>query len=144
MPQETAVGVRIGAHAAVACRRQIGEFRKEPTSPVKQFLWPITLHPLFQQFHMARMTHVTHRHLVRTVCSFNPLPIHELRPSPALRRAQDDHGPPGPFLKSLRPRLALDRLDVSHNRIESGGHLVMHGRGIITLDHIRLVPVSAN
>jgi len=45
-------------------------------------------------------------------------------------------------MKSLRPRGSLDPLDVSHDRIQRGGHLLMHDIGIVTCDNIRLVPIS--
>ena len=46
--QEAAVGVRVVAHAAVALRRQLGEFGFELALGVEQFLRLVALHPLFE------------------------------------------------------------------------------------------------
>jgi hypothetical protein len=51
--QQAAVGVRVGAHAALAFGRQRGQFRDEPPVLVEQFLGPVALHPVFEQLQFS-------------------------------------------------------------------------------------------
>lgn len=50
--QQTAVRVRVGAHAAVALWRQLGEFRDETAVAVEQLLVFVALHPALELPHV--------------------------------------------------------------------------------------------
>jgi len=64
--QNAAVGVRIGAHPAVALGRQFGQFRLEPAIFIEQFLRLVTLHPAFKQLNMVGMLGIhQQRYLMR-------------------------------------------------------------------------------
>jgi hypothetical protein len=64
--QQSAVGVRVVAHPAVAFRRQLGQFRFESAVGVEQLLRPVALHPLFEQGYVIGLgRHLGQRHLVR-------------------------------------------------------------------------------
>src|SRR5207249_9459044 len=80
---EAAVGMRIGAHAALAWRSEFGKFRAELAGLVEQFLRAIALHPLFQNLHMPRLAHVTHRHLMRAEGAFRRFAVDHLWTTPA-------------------------------------------------------------
>ena len=85
MQQEAAVGVGIGAHTALAFRRELGKFGAQFAGFIEQLLWPVTSQPRFQNLHMPRMTHVAHRHLMRAERAFGAFAIHDLRAGPAFR-----------------------------------------------------------
>ena len=64
--QQAAVGVRVGAHAALPSGAQLGQLGPEPAGVVEQLLGPVALHPLFEDADVARVVvHLAHRHLVR-------------------------------------------------------------------------------
>ena len=92
---------------------------------------------------MPRMTHVAHRHLVRAERAFGRFAVDDLRAGPALRRAQDDHGPAGTLLEPVRAGVALDALDLGDHRVERGGHELVHLHRVVALDEIRRVTVAA-
>ena len=52
--QQAAIGVRIGAHAPVALRRQLGQLGDQPPAVVEQLLGPVALHPAFELLRRAR------------------------------------------------------------------------------------------
>ena len=86
--QHAAVGVRIGAHAARALRRQLGELRFQRPVGVEKFFSFVALHPAFEQLHMIWMLAVDqYRHLVRSEGAFDLQAVDDLRPGPALRRS---------------------------------------------------------
>ena len=65
--QNSAVSMRIGAHPAVALRRQFGQFRDESAIFIEQFFGLVALHPAFQLLDMIGMIRIHQkRHLVRS------------------------------------------------------------------------------
>ena len=141
--QEAAVGVRIGAHAALAFRGQFREFGTELAGLVEQLLRAIALHPLFQNLHMPRMAHLAHRHLVRAERALGRFAIDHLRAGPALRRAQDHHGPARSFLEPIGAGVVLDALNLGDRGVERGGHELVHLHRVVALDEIGRVTVAA-
>ena len=83
--QNAAVGVRIGAHPAVALRCQFSQFRHEPPILIEQLLGFIALHPTFKLLDMIGMLRIYEkRHLVRTESALDLQTIDEFGPRPAL------------------------------------------------------------
>ena len=85
LQEKAAVGVGIGAHTALAFRRELGKFGAQFAGFIEQLLWPVASQPVLQNLHMPRMTHVAHRHLMRAEGAFGGFAIHELRAGPAFR-----------------------------------------------------------
>src|SRR4029077_5709953 len=52
--QEPPVGVWIGAHAALSCGREFGEFSAQAAAFFKELPWFVALHPIFQDFDVRR------------------------------------------------------------------------------------------
>ena len=86
---------------------------------------------------------VGNRHLMRTESAFDLQTIDPLRPRPALGRLKDDHRPPRAPLDAVDAGVLLDRLDLSHRRIERRGHGLVHSRGLVTLHEVRCPSVAA-
>ena len=85
LQEKATVGVGIGAHATLPLPREIGELGAQFAGVVKQLLWTVALRPFLQDFDMARMTHIAHRHLIRAPRAFGFLAVHRLRDGPAFR-----------------------------------------------------------
>src|SRR6201746_905546 len=138
--------MRIGAHAAMAGRRQCGEFLAKLSSLLEQFLGLIALHPVFELFKVFRLLEIRNRNLMCAPSAFDWLAIDEFRPGPALGGAENDHRP-APTLQASRLRLgpggALDVTNLKQNPIESSGKSLMHQCGIFTLDKMRVVAVTS-
>src|ERR1700730_7450394 len=82
------------------------------------------------------LAHCGQGNLMSTECAFNGHAIHFFRASPALRSAQDDHGPRRTWIALAGARIFLN---VSYPRvaaIESSGKKLMHDFGIIPFDEI--------
>ena len=87
--QHAAVGVRIGAHAPLAFRRQRGHLSFESAILIEQLLGLVALHPLFENLYVRGIfMHLAHRYLVRAPVTFGALAIDLLGTSPAFGRAQ--------------------------------------------------------
>ena len=83
--QDSAVGVRIGAHPAVALRRQFGQFRHEPATFIEQLLGLVAFHPAFELLDMLGMLGIhQQRHLVRSERALDLEAIDDFRSRPAL------------------------------------------------------------
>ncbi len=77
--QNAAVGVGIGAHPAVALRRQFGQFRHEPPIFIEQFLGLVAFHPAFKLLDMIGMLGIhQERHLVRSESALDLQAVDEL------------------------------------------------------------------
>ena len=123
LQQFAAIGVRIGAHAAMAGRRERGEFLAEFAAFVEQFLRPVAPHPVFELLQMFGVLEVRDRHLMRAPGAFDRQAVDEFRPRPALGRAKHDHRPAGalqPFPDEDRAAL-LDLANLRQDRIERAG-----------------------
>ena len=62
--QDAAVGMRIGAHASLAGRRQIRQFGKQLPGLVEQLLRLVAPHPLLKNLDVLRAVHLAYRYLV--------------------------------------------------------------------------------
>ncbi len=83
--QNAAVGVGIGAHPAVALRRQFSQFRHESPIVIEQLLGLVAFHPAFKQLDMIGMVGIhEERHLVRSETALDLQTIDEFRSRPAL------------------------------------------------------------
>ena len=83
--QNTAVGVRIGAHPPVALRRQFGQFRHETSMLIEQFFCLVAFHPAFKLLEMIRMLGIHQdRYLMRPERALNLQAIDDFRSCPAL------------------------------------------------------------
>ena len=92
--QQAAIGVRIGAHAAGALRRELGQFGPEAAVAVEQFRGLVALHPIFEDPHMSGvLVHLAHRHLMRAPVALGAPAVDLFRAGPALGRAHHDHRP---------------------------------------------------
>ena len=83
------------------------------------------------------------RHLVRAPRSLDGQTVDDLRAGPPLRRAQHDHRPARPaVLAAVDARASLDRADLAEHVVERRGELLVHERGIVARDEVRL-PAAA-
>ena len=83
--QNSAVGVRIGAHPPVALRRQFGQFRQQAAIFIEQFLGLVAFHPAFKLLDMIGMLGIhQERHLVRAEGALDLQTIDDFRSGPAL------------------------------------------------------------
>ena len=90
-----AIDVRIGAHAAVAFRRECGERRHWTALGIEELLGTVALHPRLEAPQVLRvLLDGRQRYLMRSERAFDLLTIDHLRPRPSLGRAQDDRRPP--------------------------------------------------
>ena len=147
LQQSPAVGVRVAAHAPLAGRRQRGQLLAEPAALVEQLLGPIALEPGFQLLQVPGGPELGDRHLVRTPVAFDRLAIDELRAGPALGGAQHDHRPAWALRGGRRvgtARLGLDLLNPRQHLVQRAGQRLVHDRGVVALDEIRLMAVAAH
>src|ERR1700756_4424765 len=91
---------------------------------------------------MFRRIHVTHRHLVTAPISFALLTVDLGRTSPSFRRSQDNHRPDRASAEASRPCLAPDLFNLTRYCFQSVRHLLVHLKGIVTLDKIGFVAIS--
>ena len=140
--QQTAVGVRVGAHPPVVRRRQPGDLGYQRAAGVEQLGRAVGAHPLLELPQVLRVgPRRGDRHLVRPPGSFHRQPVDELRPGPALGRAQHEHRPARPPGFTAFAGSPLDVVDLGHDRVEGGGHLLVHQLRVVALDRVDLVPV---
>ncbi len=142
--QLAAVGVRVGAHAAVARRRQAGQLGDELALGVEQLLRAVAAHPLFELGKLVRvLAHVRQRHLVRAE---GALDRHGRRPPsdrstlwacagrwPASVAAAGD---------AVLARFLLDRANALVAAVERRGECLVHAFGVVALDEVDLVAVA--
>ena len=108
--EQPAVGVRVGAHPAIAPRRQLGELRDERAVLVEQLLGPVAAQPGLEQGQVGRVRpDLGERHLVRSPGPLDREPVDLLRAGPALGRPEDDHRPGRPVGDPAGPGRGLDR-----------------------------------
>ena len=142
--QQAAVGVRVGTHAAHAPRWEVGQFGPQPAVAVEQFRGSVALHPIFEDTHMIRvLVHLAHRHLMRPPVALGAPAVDLFRTSPSLGRAQHDHRPAGAFAETILACIGLDAPDVADDRVERGGHQLVHGLWLIPLDEVRGVAITS-
>ena len=92
--QQTAIGVRVRAHAPLALRRKLRVFRAKSPVFVEELFGVITSHPILEhlQFIRARSRSVK-RNLMSAERALDGLAVKLLGAGPALRRTQNDHRP---------------------------------------------------
>ena len=88
------------------------------------------------------LVHRPHRHLVRAPVVLGAPAVDLLRAGPALGRAQHDHRPARAFRETVASRVRLDALDLADDRVQGGGHELVHRLRVVSLDEIRCVPVA--
>ena len=143
LQQQAAIGVRVGAHAPRARRRQRADLLHRFAVAVEQLFRAVALHPGFQNADVLRLLgQLRQRHLVRAEGAFDLHAIHHLRPGPALGAAQYDHGPGAALAEAARAGFALDLADALHHAVERGGHELVHHVRIVALHEMRLVAVA--
>ena len=89
------------------------------------------------------LVHLAHRHLVRAPVALGALAVDLLRAGPALGRAQHDHRPARAFRETILTRVGLDALDFADDRVQRGGHQLVHLLRLVALDEIRRVAIAA-
>ncbi len=57
--------------------------------------------------------------------------------------AKHDHRPAGAFGETILARIGLDAPDLADNRVECGGHQLVHGLRLTPLDEVRGVAITA-
>src|ERR1700722_2116189 len=138
--------MRVGAHAAVARRRERGELLAKFAPFVEQFVRAITLHPLFELLQMFRVLEIGDRDLMRPPSALDGLAVDEFRSCPTLGGAEDDHWPSRTLLAlryTTRPRGFLDLANLRQNYIERTRESLVQNRRIAALDEMRLVAKAA-
>ena len=78
-----------------------------------------------------------YRHLVRPERAFVRQPIDELRPGPALRRSEHDHGPARPRGVVVLARVLLNRVNLADGFFQGRRHQPMHDLRVVALDEQR-------
>ncbi len=88
------------------------------------------------------VAHVGERHLVGPERALDGHAVDDLGAGPPLRRAQHDRGPAGAGAEAVRAGTVLDRLDRVEAPVERRCEVAVHGRGVVTLDEVHVVPVT--
>ena len=142
--QQPAVGVRVRAHPPVVPRRAAAPAPAAACPGIEQLRRPVGPQPGLQLARCAGLVRAASigtwcaRHVPST-CSpsttFGPV-----QPF-GVRKTMVGHSGPGQV--ALVPRPPLDRLDLPDDGVHGRGELLVHQRGVIALDHVHRVPVSA-
>ena len=116
------VGMRIGAHAAIFPRGQLGQLGNQPAPLIEKLVRVVALQPGFEHLEMfGIVAHIGQRNLVRAKRSFHGQSVDHLGTGPTLGRAQHDHRPPRAFRKSFGAGVLLNRVDLPIAAIQRGG-----------------------
>ena len=141
LAHEPAVGHRVGAHPAVALRRQRGELRQQGALRVEQLVRAVAAHPRLELREVLRVRpHLVQRHLVRAEGALDLLPVDDLRAGPALGGAEHDHRPARrlPGRGRAGRRGVADLRDPVEHGVERLGELPVHHGGVVARDLERL------
>ena len=141
--EQAAVGVRVGAHAALALGGQRRDLGGDAAVVVEELLRPVRAHPRLERGQvLGVLGQLRQRDLVGAEGALHRPAVDLLGPRPALGRAQDDHRP----ARALRVALARTRLDGARCRsthlVERLGHELVHRRRVVALDEVGLVAVA--
>ena len=139
-----AVGVGVGAHAALAFGGEFGQLGDELAGPVEEFLGFVALHPLLQQLEVLRLLgQLRERDLVRAPGALGGLAINHFGAGPAFGRAQNDHGPDRALPEALGARVLLNVLNLGDHLVEGAGHQLVHFLRLVAFDEVGLIAVAA-
>src|SRR5665213_3724443 len=122
MHQRPAIGVRIGAHPAVADRRQRGDLRPQAAALVEQFLRAIAPHPIIEKLEMLRLVE-GERNLMGAPRPLGLEAVDKFWPGPAFEAAQDYHRPDRPAHRLALARRLLDGPALAEGRVQRCRHL---------------------
>ena len=147
VPQQlAAVGVGVGRDAPVAGGGQRLQFGDQGAVLVKQLLGVVAAQPLLQLGQVFLLIGGAQRQvdglLVGTEGALDRLAVHDLRASPALGGAQDDHRPLDMAEILAGAGAALDVVDFLNHGVEGLGHLLVHRQRVVALDEVGL-PAAA-
>ena len=137
--QQSAIGMRIVAHAAMSRRGQGGELGTQGSAFVEQLLRPVAPHPPLQDSDVLFLVHVPHRHLVSAPIVFALLAVDLGRAGPALGRAKHDHRPGRSLHRAAAPGLGPDLANVGDGSIQGGSELLMDLGRVASFDEQRRV-----
>jgi hypothetical protein len=119
LDQASAIGVGIGAHATFPEGSESGEFREQSPLGIEEFLGPIAAEPGFDECEVLWMGGwIGERNLMGAEGAFDLEAIDDLGAGPALRRAEDDHGPLGTGGIAMGPGVLLDSPDLGDDDVE--------------------------
>ena len=108
LQQQSAVGMRVHAHATAAFGRNLRQLRAEGALLVEEFLGLVALHPLFQQAQViGLLANLAEWNLMRAPGIFDGLAVNKFRPGPSFGRTHDEHGPCGALDGALCSREPL-------------------------------------
>ena len=146
--QQAAVGVRVGAHPALAGRDEPEDLAARLAVAVEQLVRAVGPHPLLELAQVGRVgAHLGQRHLVRPPGALHREPVHLGRAGPALRGAHDDHRPALAGAAAVAggavTGLALDLPDPGDDVVQHAGHLGVHDLRVGPGDEHRRVAVAA-
>src|SRR5438094_3361704 len=89
------------------------------------------------------LVHLPHRYLVRTPVALCTPAIDLFWARPALGCAEHNHRPARALCETIHTRLGFDALNFPDNRVECGGHQLVHLFRLIPLYEIWRVAVTA-
>ena len=87
--------------------------------------------------------HLAHGYLVRAPVAFGALAVDLLRAGPPFGRAEHDHGPARALGEPAPARVSLKALDLGDDRVQRGGHELVHRLRLVALDEVGRVSVAA-
>src|SRR6185312_12754138 len=125
--QQTAVGVRVGAHPAISGGREFLQLRDEPAVSVEQLLRLIVTHPGFKNLEVLGVfSDSGDWNLVRPPGALQLVPIQLLGSCPAFGTTQDYHGPARPVRLAVAASLLLNGADLIDARFYGSSHFPVH------------------
>ena len=144
VPQQlAAVGMGVGAHAAVALGGHLPQQLAGSAVLVKQLFKVIGAQPVLHLPQMLGLAHI-HRHLMGAEGALDDLAVGLLDAGPALGGPQNDHGPAGALGLTLLPCLLLRGTNVPDALVQRVGHILvgLHVVRAVGLHEIRLPAAS--
>ena len=143
--QQTAVGVGVHAHAAAAFGREIGEVGAEAAFLVEELFGLVAAHPVFEELEVVGLLeNLAEGDLMGAPGAFDGLAVDEFGAGPALGGAEDEHGPARALGAATFAGGFLDGGDAVEHGVEQGGHLLVHGFGVVAFQSEGLVAVAAH
>ena len=135
--EEAAVGVGVGAHAAIAFGGEVGEFGFEFAVVVEEFEWFVALEPLFELCEVSRIgSGVGEGDLVSAEGAFVGNTVDLFGAGPAFGAFEDDHGPKGTGGVVVVAGGELDLFDLIDGGVEGSGHGLMRFFGFVAFDEV--------